>query len=373
MNGSAARDVASHFVQRWNHHRSSTSQYSEPILRDICDNFFFSQCARCKQENIIETALTCPKCQYDLGPCNSYSRPLSPTILPPPISEHSYVVIEAAFGLTIPFKIGGDCPVIVTHSHFENGLTATNIISRDIIKGHSQPRIVEAVGPQAKYLTEHPDLSPAVGDVVFKVDGVEVTHLDCLKVKRFFKLRASERKKVIKAHGTASPILILFRRHYRGESMPFDEVKAVPIDETNVSQVKAVDAFNTNTNAPVEVTIVESMENGKNESKSAEPQRRLSVATAASPTVSGNGKDAAPDSPMDKSHTLICQSVARMEQLLNMSLLTHLFAKKIELIPRIFDGTGTCHVQVLANLALEAIFNYLWVFVLTVFLYSMRN
>lgn len=56
-----------HCEQRWNHHRISNSQYSEPILHDITDNTEFGVCARCVRACIKETETICPDCGYYLG------------------------------------------------------------------------------------------------------------------------------------------------------------------------------------------------------------------------------------------------------------------------------------------------------------------
>lgn len=54
-------------MQRWNHHRISASQYSEPILYDITDNTHYGVCARCLQEGLSESATKCVSCGYNLG------------------------------------------------------------------------------------------------------------------------------------------------------------------------------------------------------------------------------------------------------------------------------------------------------------------
>lgn len=61
VSGSAARDVASHIVQRWNHHRLAAMQTSKAVLRDITDNTSFGICAKCDLENIFECATNCPR------------------------------------------------------------------------------------------------------------------------------------------------------------------------------------------------------------------------------------------------------------------------------------------------------------------------
>ena len=59
-----------YFLQRWNHHRISNSQYNEPILHDITDNTDFGICARCLRLGIKETEVVCPDCGYDVGKIN---------------------------------------------------------------------------------------------------------------------------------------------------------------------------------------------------------------------------------------------------------------------------------------------------------------
>ena len=179
---------------------------------------------------ILETFVICPNCQYDLGPCNSYSTQSSPSLLPLPISEHSYILFEVSFGLTFPFKMGGDCPVIITNILESGGdLTLENIVSREIVGGLCKPRIVDIVGPYANHLvsetSSHGSFTAAVGDIVYKVDEVEVTHLDCLKVKRYLKRKVSERKKEMKMQTPVKPIVVTFRRHFLSKVFSDDKAK----------------------------------------------------------------------------------------------------------------------------------------------------
>lgn len=177
----------------------------------------------------METVVTCPNCHYDLGPCNSYSNAISPSLFPPPIAEHSYIVFEVAYGITFPFKMGGDCPVIITSILDSGGaLTRANMVSREIIEAHCKPRVVEAVGPYADHIvsrTSNNILTAEVGDIVYKVDEVEVTHLDCLKVKRFLRKRVSGRKKELTIQTTVKPIIVTYRRHFLGQVYSDDKSK----------------------------------------------------------------------------------------------------------------------------------------------------
>ena len=245
----------------------------------------FENCLLCIDDNrvwlsystgILETLITCPNCFYDLGPCNSYSNPLSPSLFPSPIAEHSYIVFEVAYGITFPFKMGGDCPVIITSISESGGaLTMANIVSREIVEAHSKPRLLEAVGPYANHIvsqTSNNSLTAEVGDIVYKVDEVEVTHLDCLKVKRFMKKRVSGRKKELKIQKTVKPIIVTYRRHFLGQVYNDDKSKFSAEGQPVLIQ-PAVVAENSNTDSghheclsvlaqPPTTTIVSHQERG---------------------------------------------------------------------------------------------------------------
>lgn len=110
-------------IQRWNHHRLSASQHSDIILYDITDNTTFGICARCQETGLHETATHCIKCGYHLGPASSYAIPADPQFCPAPLSSYSYLVYECKFAVggwgtvgkkPLPFRVEGDCPVVVT-------------------------------------------------------------------------------------------------------------------------------------------------------------------------------------------------------------------------------------------------------------------
>lgn len=184
VTGRVARDVASHFIQRWNHHRLSTSQYHEPILQEITDDIFYGICAKCGMTNIMESAERCPACYYNLGPGNSYSQPVDPEKCPVDPSDFSFVSFRCTFnGVSpLPFRYQGDCPVVVT------GLKA-HVGGLSDVDGD----LLDAVGPQAEWL-EAFGLIPGVGDVVYAIDDTVVTHLNSNQLKRLIRKRKLKNK-----------------------------------------------------------------------------------------------------------------------------------------------------------------------------------
>lgn len=200
ISGSAARDLAAHFVQRWNHHRLSTSTYSEPVMYDVNDNLANGECARCEAKNIRETATHCPACSYALGPINSYSEPADPRLCPEDPEAFSYVTFECKFYSALPFRMQGDCPVVVT------ALLQSARIEDNSVDG----ALVDLNGPMAEWLHAF-GLVPAVGDVLLAVDGQLVTQLNSNQFKRLVKRK---RAAVKAAQDPAAHISVTFRRHY---------------------------------------------------------------------------------------------------------------------------------------------------------------
>lgn len=301
VNGEPARDIASHFVQRWNHHRLSTSTYSEPILTDITNNMYVTSCARCKTANLFEMTTQCPSCGYDLGPCNSYSNPAMPFLLPPTPDTFSFILFECPFGMSIPLKFGGDCPVLVVKTTEETTgtLTAENMVSNEILRRCGmEPRIVRKEGPHADQLESVERLTPSVGDIVYSIDGVVVTHLAAAAVKRLLKLNLNKRKQAMEMNGAeaVAPIAIVFRRFYSPQ--PHYESK-----------------------------------------KEKEPEN----------LPKGELSPPASEGLTEQDVLQLCHNSAEKEVLMSISLLTHVDSASFDLLPRLYNGTGSCHVQVLRS------------------------
>jgi len=356
VNGGPARDVSSHFVQRWNHHRSSTSQYAEPILRDITDNLYFSCCARCKLENILETAAYCPNCHYDLGSTNSYSTPVMSFMLPPLPSEHSYVLFECSFGLTFPFRMEGECPAIVTSVvQIATTLTSDNILSKEIERQCNSSGLLESVGPKASELQEIV-FSPSVGDVIYAIDGQVVTHMNARKIYRLLKMKVTASKESMLAKGSAKAVVVTFRRHYipneSSSSSTTASSKLPPLVERpeDFSQLNDSSKENANSEditqpADVNVEVVKEVNS-------------TPVLVRTTPSIAQEQDSKTEQNPVKlksssakatETYNAKCRSIANKEQLLSMSLLVHVHARNLDLVPRLTDETGTCHVQVLRS------------------------
>lgn len=54
VGGLAARDISSHFIQRWNHHRLSKGSNKACVFTEITDNPIFGVCAKCQLPNISQ-------------------------------------------------------------------------------------------------------------------------------------------------------------------------------------------------------------------------------------------------------------------------------------------------------------------------------
>jgi hypothetical protein len=206
ISGRVARDIASHFVQRWNHHRLSTSNLSQPILYDITDDVFFTVCAKCGKTGISEAVVSCPTCGYDLGPPNSYSVPMAITRMPIDPSRYSYIVFQNEFDLfnKLPFRMEGDCPVVVT-------MILPNPLETSANALHDKDDVLlDLEGPMAEWL-HAVGLQPSIGDIVLCVDGDIVTQLNSGQLR---KLIVKKRRRA-KAEGkTEAKVKITFRRHY---------------------------------------------------------------------------------------------------------------------------------------------------------------
>lgn len=160
VTGPAARDVAMHFIQRWNHHRLSKSKTSEPILLPVSDNPHFGICARCKA-TVHETYEVCAECGYDLGPAAACARPLS-------VTEHirdeqlSYIEFTCLFGERLGIRVTGEGPSVVNYVHFP----AEQYIPGEPVRSH---------GPFADELLHGTPLIPAVADIVVAVNGMDTS------------------------------------------------------------------------------------------------------------------------------------------------------------------------------------------------------
>lgn len=170
-------------------------------MYDITDNMAFGECARCETKNIRETATHCPTCGFGLGATNSYSQPTDPRLVPEDPAALSYLVFDCRYYGALPFRMQGDCPVVVTallQAAHSNDATA-------------EGSLVDINGPMAEWLSAF-GLTPAVGDVVLAVDGHLVTQLNSSQFKRLIKRKRQANKS--QAAEEAPFITVTFRRHY---------------------------------------------------------------------------------------------------------------------------------------------------------------
>jgi hypothetical protein len=160
VTGLAARDIAMHFIQRWNHHRLSKGKTSEPILLPVSDNPDFGICARCRAR-VHESYEICGECGYVLGPAAACARPLS-------VTEHvrdeqlSYVEFTCLFGERLGIRVTGEGPSVVNYVHF----SADQYVFGELVSAH---------GPLADELLKGTPLIPAVADIVVAVNGMDTS------------------------------------------------------------------------------------------------------------------------------------------------------------------------------------------------------
>jgi hypothetical protein len=231
LSGRVARDAASHFVQRWNHHRLSTSDYYKPLLHEITDNTLFSVCARCQREEIIESATICPNCQYNLGPANAFSSQESILFQPIPPSRYSFIVFSCSYTLSqrLPFRMDGDCPVVVTNVMNRQGygglIQATHAVDEsgqpiDIRaieedEGYDmEGNLIDVCGTEAEWLQAF-GLCPARGDVILAINEITVTHLNSNQLKRLISRLRRGYSRLGEERGIPPDTLVItYRRHY---------------------------------------------------------------------------------------------------------------------------------------------------------------
>lgn len=240
ISGRVARDAASHFIQRWNHHRLSTSDYGQPILHDITDNTLFSVCARCQRDQIIESAEICPYCGYYLGPVNSFSATESTLLQPIPSSRYSFIVFACTYSLKkkLPIRMDGDCPVVVTNvtgQQSYGGLAqkaqAVDEMGIPIEAGQTEEDesndaegiLLDVSGSEAEWLQAY-GLYPARGDVVLAINGTSVAHLNSNQLKRLINRLRRGYSQLGEDKGIpAGTIQLVFRRHYIEGMAPVDK------------------------------------------------------------------------------------------------------------------------------------------------------
>jgi phosphatidylserine/phosphatidylglycerophosphate/cardiolipin synthase-like enzyme len=404
ISGRTARDAASHFIQRWNHHRLSTSDYSQPILHDITDNTLFTICARCHLDKIIESSTECPRCNYHLGPVNSFSAPESILLQPIPSNRYSFIIFACTYTLEkkLPIRMEGDCPVVVTKvvgQQSYGGLTVKaqavdefgrNIDTRAVEDAEANDMegvLIDINGSEAEWLQAY-GLYPARGDVVFAINGVTVTHLNSNQLKRLINRLRRGYSRIGREQGIdESTLQITFRRHYIEGMEPVDKKEddenyqdetaisiSVPKSEKSAGDPPIV-GFDFDVNPPTMETLKSeasappsmypttygqqqssgvsasmpsaNADEGNNATPSSKDMRKSNATTAGTPTAAITSKLSKKSDPA-VFHP-ICSAAAHREVAISMSQLYHDFRRFCDPVQRLIDEQGTCKVQLLRS------------------------
>lgn len=385
ISGGAVRDVASHFVQRWNHHRLSASQYDTPVLSDITDDLYFTICAKCEKTEIFELATHCPNCNYELGPVNSFSKPISIEMIPPHPTNFSYCTYDCYFlkSSKLPFRMQGDCPVVLT-----------SIISPVVEEIREFEGIaIDRAGPMGEWLQAF-GLFPAIGDVIVAVNGATVSHLNSNQIKRFIKrIKKGASTQQLDQPGMEFKFSITFRRHYLEDLHPTDKVREdpavgtiAPIQSKNpdyadpaMGKIQAHDdeelagakpiapevlmlpeqmlstpSSNSNLIIDEPKDDVEAVNNmivrdGINNADIANISiEEVTIAVEQMPVTPKSPGSPNPNPNANEYHPA-CKAAAQKEIQLSMSRVYHDYSRVFELVPRIPDEHGTCKVQLLRS------------------------
>jgi hypothetical protein len=212
ITGLPVRDLAAHFIQRWNHHRVSKSAHdSRPLLTDITDNPYFSVCAKCNLKNIFENITKCPTCNYDLGPSRPPSLYPSSTSLSssstdtaaaaaptssstsqpssmksPKDHVSSWITYDCYFISQLGCRIQGDGPTLVTL-----------ILNSETVSKLMEGKLIEQFG-ESDHLTflSAQGYRPIIGDVLVSIEDVTVLHLNSIEIQRFIKRQKLKLKRL---------------------------------------------------------------------------------------------------------------------------------------------------------------------------------
>eukprot|EP00595_Chromulina_sp_UTEXLB2642_P003834 CAMPEP_0196768118 /NCGR_PEP_ID=MMETSP1095-20130614/42358_1 /TAXON_ID=96789 ORGANISM="Chromulina nebulosa, Strain UTEXLB2642" /NCGR_SAMPLE_ID=MMETSP1095 /ASSEMBLY_ACC=CAM_ASM_000446 /LENGTH=617 /DNA_ID=CAMNT_0042137237 /DNA_START=857 /DNA_END=2707 /DNA_ORIENTATION=+ len=301
VSGLAARDVASHFVKRWNHHRVSTGNISLSPLIDVTDNAHFGICAKCQKENINEYYTNCPSCQYDLGPISYFLKPISSELLPQPIESFQFIIFECVFRGSTGCVYQGDGPVIISQVF-------------DVMKDH---------------LISNDGHIPQVGDIVISINDLPITGISHIQFSKVVSR--------IRLIDTGNPLVIRFRRYVDEHTVdpttiiaPVAVISSYSIDVS--SKGDQSDLYNDNFESVSNVTVTASPVNESH---------------AFNPIIVSSGVNVQGIScKLDVSSL---SSILSQELSLSISTLYYQFSQTASL-PMIGPSVGTCQVQVLRSL-----------------------
>lgn len=207
VSGQAARDIGSHFIQRWNHSRLMKWDLDRTHVSDVTDIIDYCVCPRCGATSLDENLMTCPSCGMGLGPKakflehNDYIHP-NPIFSPALPSTFTYIMFKCEFMGQLGFSLSGDGPVLV-----ERLLKVT--------AGHGlvcEGTLLSSQGPNKELLLASSRLRATLGDIIVSIDGITVTHLNTIELTQFIRQR---KEFLSQQHGTVlTPMTVLFRRHY---------------------------------------------------------------------------------------------------------------------------------------------------------------
>lgn len=154
-----------------------------------------------------------------VGPVSSFSKPTDSALCPTFASEYSYIAFECKYPgrSPLPFRMLGDCPVVVTAILF-NGTGAAGVGAGTGDGATVEGNLVDVQGEHAEWLSGF-GLVPAIGDVVVAVDGTIVTHLNSNQCKRLVKRKRTEIKNSLSGRAFVDledepTITVTFRRHF---------------------------------------------------------------------------------------------------------------------------------------------------------------
>lgn len=161
----------------------------------------------------------------ETGPGSSFSKPADPELCPSYLADYSYIVFECKYPgkLPLPFRMLGDCPVVVTailHNTIKTGSNHDRDNNSTSSPGgaSTEGTLIDVQGAQAEWLHAF-GLFPALGDVLVEIDGTVVTHLNSNQCKRLVKRKRAEIRNFLAGRAFVDlndepMITVRFRRHF---------------------------------------------------------------------------------------------------------------------------------------------------------------
>ena len=132
------------------------------------------------------------------------------------MDSFSFIVFECKYPgkLPLPFRMLGDCPVVVTAVLLQAANTSRDNLSSSVGDG----TLLDVQGKQAEWLHAF-GLVPAIGDVIVAVDDSVVTHLNSNQLKRLVKKKRTDIRSFLSGRAFVDlenepTMRITFRRHF---------------------------------------------------------------------------------------------------------------------------------------------------------------